>query len=285
MSLFLGRINLNKIYLFGLVLLFFGTLVGARVPTVNGDNNAWGTVLNDHLAVSLNGTGNLNNLAISVAGQIHPGIINATHIGNNLNAILNATYVNGEAFSGAQIANLSIHAADLASSIVNATHIGAEQVTLAKMAVDSVNSTHIVDATVASADIAQATIVAGDIAIGAVNTTHLVNGLNVNASMVNVTANLTIGNGGNETVRLNAGTGTCGADEGDGTFIRTGTAWEVAPNFVFCASTTDYGVQNTTSCVAFGANTTGFNTTCRYSNGTVIPGVATFTWMAMLVGR
>lgn len=40
----------------------------ARLPTPDGDENDWGTVLNDFLSVSLNSDGTLSSAAVNASG-------------------------------------------------------------------------------------------------------------------------------------------------------------------------------------------------------------------------
>jgi hypothetical protein len=39
----------------------------ARLPIVGGDNNNWGTILNDYLSQSINSDGSLNSVAVATA--------------------------------------------------------------------------------------------------------------------------------------------------------------------------------------------------------------------------
>lgn len=39
----------------------------SRLPIVGGDNNTWGTILNDYLSVSINGDGTLKSGAVGLA--------------------------------------------------------------------------------------------------------------------------------------------------------------------------------------------------------------------------
>jgi hypothetical protein len=63
----------NKLFLISLILLLTFSLVSAsRLPTVDGDSDNWGTILNEYLGVSLNGSGQLNSLnqSLEVVGNI-----------------------------------------------------------------------------------------------------------------------------------------------------------------------------------------------------------------------
>src|SRR5581483_5698003 len=40
----------------------------SRLPQPGGDSNSWGTILNDYLSVSMDGTGNLRPAAVATAG-------------------------------------------------------------------------------------------------------------------------------------------------------------------------------------------------------------------------
>lgn len=47
----------------------------SRLPSVGGDDNSWGTILNDYLSVSLNGDGTLKSSALPTASSSTPGIV------------------------------------------------------------------------------------------------------------------------------------------------------------------------------------------------------------------
>lgn len=42
----------------------------ARLPIVGGDNNNWGTILNDYLSQSINSDGTLNSTAVAIADRL-----------------------------------------------------------------------------------------------------------------------------------------------------------------------------------------------------------------------
>jgi len=67
--------KLEKLFLLGLVFVLALSLVSAsRLPTVAGDSDSWGTILNDYLNVSHNATGELNDNVVSCS-QIVDGAI------------------------------------------------------------------------------------------------------------------------------------------------------------------------------------------------------------------
>ena len=82
--------------------------MSARLPTPGGDDGQWGQILNDFLAVSLDGSGNLLSAAVSAAGAYSKpgGGIPATDLSSGVQATLsavgNATSIQGVAIdSGA----------------------------------------------------------------------------------------------------------------------------------------------------------------------------------------
>src|SRR3989344_2189390 len=94
----------------GLILVFSAAVFSAALPTVNGDNNQWGTVLNGYLEVAHDSGGN----------------VKASHITSSM------------------IVDATIAAADLASGSVNTTHIVDATIVAADLAADSVNASEVV---------------------------------------------------------------------------------------------------------------------------------------------
>ena len=50
----------------------------SRLPTIGGDNNEWGSVLNDYLSISLNTDGTLKNMPVQTLVFANPLVIDGT---------------------------------------------------------------------------------------------------------------------------------------------------------------------------------------------------------------
>jgi hypothetical protein len=65
------------IFFFVMIIILGVTVSAARLPSVGGDDDAWGTVLNNYLNVSLNESGELKNNTISTLQIINDTITDA----------------------------------------------------------------------------------------------------------------------------------------------------------------------------------------------------------------
>jgi len=93
-------------FYFVIIIIILGATISAeRVPIVGGDNNAWGTILNEYLNVSLNESGHLRPTNLTFAqkvtfafGETIDNIVNGwirivggLNVTENLNVVGNAT--------------------------------------------------------------------------------------------------------------------------------------------------------------------------------------------------
>ena len=141
-----------------LLLILAISVYAARLPTVNGDNNAWGDVLNEYLQVAHDSGGNLKNSYISSAMIIDNTIANVD--------------IGASAVNTTQILDATVGAIDIASAVVNTTHIVDATVGAIDIASAVVNTTHIVDATILGGDIfTNAALNITSIVIGGANRT------------------------------------------------------------------------------------------------------------------
>ena len=80
------------ISIIGFLLILINFISAARVPTVGGDNNNWGTILNNYLNISLNESGYLRpivELSFTLGGLIDNLVNNWIRITGNLNVTEN----------------------------------------------------------------------------------------------------------------------------------------------------------------------------------------------------
>ena len=97
------------------------SVLAARLPTVNGDNDGWGTVLNDYLQIAHDSSGQIKSGYISsamitdltiAAIDISSGAINTTHLGTGL--VLNASSI---AVSNAGVLNSTTNATNMNANV------------------------------------------------------------------------------------------------------------------------------------------------------------------------
>ncbi|MFH0713315.1 MAG: hypothetical protein V1722_02155 [Candidatus Micrarchaeota archaeon] len=133
----LNLVDKKIIGIFSIFLLF--ALVGAsRLPTVSGDLDAWGTVLNDYLSVSLDASGYIRNASVNTTyialsniteGLMGPLAVNTTHIRlSNITAGL--------------IAPSAINLTHLATAVLNKS-LNASNLTVANFTINSTLGTSI----------------------------------------------------------------------------------------------------------------------------------------------
>jgi hypothetical protein len=75
------------LFFLAMIILLSVTVSAARLPTIGGDDDAWGTVLNTYLNVSFNETGELRNDTVT-SSQIVAGSITDTDIADSTNLTL-----------------------------------------------------------------------------------------------------------------------------------------------------------------------------------------------------
>jgi len=81
--------KLVRVILIAILLVsFVGVAEASRLPTVGGDNNAWGTIMNEFLGVSLDGDGNITASKINTTHILDSSIVDAD-ISNTTDLTLN----------------------------------------------------------------------------------------------------------------------------------------------------------------------------------------------------
>lgn len=179
-------INKRKSAWFVVLILFFLTITtlahAQRLPTVYGDNNSWGTILNGFLNVSLDQNGTLRDDTVNTSQLIDTAItaekivddaVNTTHIidstitASDLSSeSINASHITSDAINSTHILDLTITASDIGNAVITAAKLVSGVITAAYIATNAVNTTHILDRTILGIDLAD------DI----INTSHIVNG-------------------------------------------------------------------------------------------------------------
>jgi hypothetical protein len=196
----------------------------AELPTVGGDDDVWGTVLNEFLNVSLNDTGHLraNNMSFGgkitfALGEIIDNFIDGwIRITGNLNVsgdietsgnlnISGVYYGNGSGLTDigadslgvgsvntAHILDGTIIADDIAAGSVNTSHILDGNITTAKIDGAAVTNIKVAANAINTTQIIDGTILAGDLAADSVNTTHILDST-ITDDDINDSTNLTLG--------------------------------------------------------------------------------------------
>ncbi|MFH1247470.1 MAG: hypothetical protein V1644_03750 [Candidatus Micrarchaeota archaeon] len=277
-----------------------GTVNGSLVlipGSINATSIAPGVVNVSHIA-GLNITAYLMGRESVNATHIVPGAVNSSHI-----AAGNIT--------GSKLAPQSVHAANIelgnvngshiVPGAVNSSHIAAYNITGTHIQLGSLNGTQLANGAINSSHIFPLTINNSHLAYDSVQSHNLVNGVihdyhlgaeHYNISETNLTigtlniskGNITIGAGGNVTIRMNAGNATCASP---GTLITLPVAFRVVPNVVLCTvnipGPIGVDTKNATFCNIFAVSTTQLNATCTNSIG-VLNTTAMFSWIAMDIG-
>ena len=253
-----------------LVLLLTVSAFAARLPTVSGDSNSWGDVLNTFLQVAQESGGNINSNYIT-SSMILDATIAARDLASNS---INTTH----------ILDATIGAIDIASGAVNNTHILDATIGAIDIASGAVNTTHIVDGTIANADVASNAINGSQVA----QTT----GFNVSSLIVNVN-----NTGGRGATAANISGIYINSTHWDAPSIATSTCATVyikmtgLPQNVPCIPVVDSGIygDSTKGNISFvGVNSTMSN--CRVDicnfgyGGAINPPLALYTAIALVNG-
>ena len=246
---------LKKRFIVSIVFLLISlsiSIYAASLPSQGGNNNDWGSTLNDFLQVAHDSGGNIRGSYITSA-MIIDSTIAAGDFGVGQ---INSTHIEDSSVHGVDIWNDSIDSIDIRNNSIASGDIRSSQI----------NSTHILDSTIASIDIANDSISAGDIAPGAVNITHFgaitqintthiadgtITGNDINpATHINITA-LRVGNitssGSNITQIVYSGLGTLTiATNNPGVCNTAGLTIANLSSNALCFIDFDFGYRNAT---------------------------------------